>query len=112
MAAATPDIELWAPDLVYPESVSALRKLVARGALEPDDAQLGIERVIQFPLIVSSTAPLVKDAWQLRERMTVYDACYVVLARRLDARLITADASLVRTLTGQHVVHLGDLRSQ
>jgi predicted nucleic acid-binding protein len=111
-AAADPDLELWAPDLVYPESVCALRNLVARGALDADAGAVGVGRILRLPLLMSSTAALMIDAWELRDLVTVYDACYAVLGRRLGATLITADGSLVRALAAfnDRVVHLADFQ--
>ena len=46
----------------------------------------------------------------MREALTIYDACYVVLARRLDATFVTADASLARAITDLQVdIVLGGL---
>jgi len=106
-----PDGELWAPDLVYPESASALRNLVARGALAADAATRGIARLARLPLNVSGTGALIGEAWEMRDVLTIYDACYVVLARRLDATFVTADASLARAITDLQadVVQLGGL---
>ncbi len=109
--ASDPDGELWAPDIVYPESASALRKLVARGLLDSQAGERGIARLLTLPLMVSTTAALVSEAWTMRDLVTIYDACYVVLARRLDATLVTADAALLRALADLDlgVTHLGDL---
>ncbi len=104
-------IELWSPDLVYPETISALRGLVLRGSVDPTQAESAIDRVLTLPLLVAGTAELVQEAWQLRHNVTVYDACYAVLARRLTATLVTADQPLARALhrLGEDVVHLSDV---
>jgi predicted nucleic acid-binding protein len=39
-------------------------------------------------------APLARDVWELREALTAYDAAYLVLARALDARVLTTDSGL------------------
>jgi predicted nucleic acid-binding protein len=39
-------------------------------------------------------APLLPAAWELRANVSLRDALYVALARRLDAMLVTADARL------------------
>lgn len=105
------DLELWAPDLVYPEAVSALRGLVLRGELAAEEAGRGIDLLLLLPLEVTGTAALLRDAWQLRDAVTIYDASYASLAARISAPLVTADAALVRTLEGleRTVVFLGDL---
>ena len=34
--------------------------------------------------------------WQMRNRLTAYDAAYVALAEALDARLVTRDRALAK----------------
>src|SRR5262245_27937190 len=55
----------------------------------------------QLPIVATGTSALIHDAWQLRNRITVYDACYVTLARRIGGPLVTGDDHLVRTLAGR-----------
>ena len=43
---------------------------------------------------VFPTAPLLHRAWELRDNVTSYDACYVALAEALDGVLLTADLRL------------------
>jgi predicted nucleic acid-binding protein len=38
--------------------------------------------------------------WELRDRCSSYDACYVALAESLEAQLVTTDARLSRAATG------------
>jgi predicted nucleic acid-binding protein len=44
-----------------------------------------------------------REVWRTRGSFTVYDACHVILARRLGAPFVTADARLARALTGRPV---------
>jgi predicted nucleic acid-binding protein len=106
-----PDGELWAPDIVYAESASALRKLVVRGLLDAKAGARGIANLLALPLNVSGTAPLVADAWSMRDAITIYDGCYVALARHLEATFVTGDGALARALgsLNVNVLHLGDL---
>lgn len=108
-AGASDDIELWAPDLLYPETVSALRALVMRNSLEPSEAEGAIGRLLGLPFLIAGTAYLVRDAWRLRENVTVYDACYAVLARQLRGTMVTADERLVRALQERSVVHITEI---
>jgi predicted nucleic acid-binding protein len=46
-------------------------------------------------LTTVSVAPLLAEAWELRNNLTVHDALYVVLTRRLnDAALVSTDRKL------------------
>jgi len=92
------DGELWVPDLVYPEVASAIARLERTRALAARDAVRAIEHLAGLPFQVAGTAPLLADAWRLRGAITLYDACYVVLAQRVGAPLVTADARLVRAM--------------
>lgn len=83
-----------APQHLDAEFLSALRGLVLRGSLAEPRAQLALTRlataaVERFPL-----APLLAEAWTLRDKVSSYDALYVVLARRLQCPLLTTDARL------------------
>ncbi|MBI4728759.1 MAG: type II toxin-antitoxin system VapC family toxin [Acidobacteria bacterium] len=91
-------VELWAPDLVYAECASALRKLVARKHLGAEDGRRAVARLGRLPIAAVGTSALLDEVWDLRGHVTPYDACYVVLARRLEAPLVTADSRLARTL--------------
>ena len=108
--AAEGRVELWAPDLVYPESVSALRKLVRLGALDDSVAE-AVEHLTVLPITVAGTAALMPEVWSLREYLTAYDACYVALADALDAAFVTAEATLAAELRkrGRWARFLGEL---
>jgi predicted nucleic acid-binding protein len=111
-AALDEDTELWAPDLLYPEAVSAVRRLLRLRLISRPAAATAVEDLARLPLEVAGTRGLMSRAWRLRDAMTPYDACYVVLAEALGGPLVTADRRLARTLTrtGARVVFLGDLR--
>ena len=93
-----PELELFAPDLVYPECASALRKLVAIRAIPEAAGARAVAHLLELPLVITPTARLVSDAWKLRDSLTIYDACYAVLAQKLGAALITADEKLAKAL--------------
>ena len=96
--AAEGRVELWAPDLVYPESASALRKLVQLGAIAGSAAESAVEHLTLLPISAAGTAPLIPEVWRLREFLTPYDACYVALADALGAELVTAEGKLAEEL--------------
>src|SRR5262249_2063011 len=89
-------LQLWAPDLIFPESASALRKLVAGRSIDARAGERAVSQLARLPISASGTAGLVQEAWRIRGEVTIYDACYVVLARRLGAPLVTADGKLAR----------------
>ena len=52
---------------------------------------LGDLRAVRYPVIV-----LAAEVWELRARLTAYDAAYLILAERLGAPLVTLDTGLAR----------------
>ena len=86
---------LHAPELIEPETLSALRGLVMGGQLDAaraDEAVLsmGAVRFIRYP-----HGPFRERVRELRHNLTPYDAMYVALAEALGAAiLLTGDAGL------------------
>jgi predicted nucleic acid-binding protein len=84
------------PDLVYAEIANALLQYVRHGML----ALHGADRILEFcrslPLDVYDLGSLVGAALGHAERhaISVYDACYAVLAEAQAATLVTADRRL------------------
>jgi predicted nucleic acid-binding protein len=105
------DVEFWAPDLLYAESVSALRKLSRLRAITPAEGEQVMEDLLRLPITTTGTRDLMPRAWAVRSAITPYDACYTALAEVLGAPFITADHRLTRALhgTGLDTVYLGAL---
>ncbi|MDN5748608.1 MAG: type II toxin-antitoxin system VapC family toxin [Pseudonocardia sp.] len=57
---------------------------------------LSVENLVGAPVRRMTTGPLVAAMWSLHANVTPYDASYVVLARMLDAPLVTLDERLIR----------------
>lgn len=55
-----------------------------------------VDDLLDLELDIHHTAPLLRRAWELRDNVTAYDACYVSLAEALGCPLLTADARLSR----------------
>lgn len=104
-------VEIWAPDLVYSESVSALRKLVQLGAVPGPPARLAVDQLVQLPIAATGTAALMPAVWRMRSFITPYDACYVALTDELGATFVTAERNLALELRKRRkrVRYLGDL---
>lgn len=90
---------LAAPELLDLEVASAYRKLVASGALAPEDGRELLERLRALPVDRHPHRPLLSRIWALRTQVSAYDAAYIALAEQLGGELITLHAGLGR-LTG------------
>ena len=94
------------PEVLEPETLSALRRLARTGEITEERAagavtDLGRLRAVRYP-----HAPLRARVWSLRHELTPYDAAYLALAEGLDARLLTADAGMA----ARGGTHLGPSR--
>lgn len=93
--------ELCAPELLYLEVLSALRRLVADGEASPARAQEAVEDLLDLPLRTYPHRVLLPRIWQLRHNLSSYDAAYVCLAEGLSdagVPLLTADRRLARAI--------------
>jgi predicted nucleic acid-binding protein len=90
--------ELHAPALLYYEVVSAIRKAVWQGRLEPGLARQAIAIAQAVPLTVhppDRLARVLEIAETLGRRRTG-DAVYIALAETLGGRVVTLDGPLAR----------------
>jgi len=62
--------------------------------LTSNQADNAVQDLLHVPLVVYPTAPLLRREWELRDNVTAYDSCYVVLAEALGCPLVTADQRL------------------
>ena len=87
--------EWWVPEHYYVEVAGALRRaLINKRA--PEARVLAAFRQLQAAqLRRAQVRPLLTEAWVLKDNITLADAVYVVLAKHLDAALVTADLNLV-----------------
>lgn len=74
--------------------MSVVRRQATAGLLTPQQAGAAIEDLLEFPVSVFPTAPLLRRAWELRNNITSYDGCYVALAEAIGSPLLTADRRL------------------
>ena len=82
------------PDLLRIEVLAVIRKSLIAGALTATQADDAVEDLLDLPVSVFPSAPLLRRAWALRDNVTAYDASYVALAEALDCPLLTADTRL------------------
>lgn len=91
-----PGAVLAAPELIDIEVLQALRKLDQAGAI-PADRRAGLPLLLRALRIRKYRhEPLLDGIWALRNNLTAYDAAYVMLARLLDATLVTRDRRLAQ----------------
>ena len=85
---------LVAPELIDVEVISALRRLVRTGVLDTARAGQAVEDLPFSPVTRAPHKDLVARAWELRDNLSAYDACYVALAEAMETSLLTADKRL------------------
>ena len=85
-----------APDLMKTEVLSVIRRRTRKEGLSVAEAATAVQNLLELPVMLYPTTPLLARAWQLRDNLTPYDACYVALAEALDCLLVTADSRLAR----------------
>ena len=92
-AAELGEVSLEVPDLIWPESAHAILRYVRAGTLSRADADLIVSRITRFPADVHALRELLPAAWAASavSRLSVYDSCYLVLARAARATLVTFD---------------------
>jgi len=90
------DNALAAPHLLPVEVAHVLRRASRAGDLSADTASLAHRELVALRVELFAYEQLEERIWGLRTTVTPYDAWYVALAERLDARLATLDRRLCR----------------
>jgi len=88
------------PDLFYVECANVFWKYVQQAGFPVVQAQSSLQRLKALNLQVYPLSELVEEALDvaIAYRISVYDACYVVLSLYVQCPLITADRKLLRSL--------------
>jgi predicted nucleic acid-binding protein len=94
VAAAIGDAALVAPDLLNVEVANALRGLERGGKLPSARASKAVARLVAGNIGRVPSRLLLAEAWAMRENVSLYDACYLALARTLRCSLLTTDRRL------------------
>jgi len=105
-----PPAELYIPDLFYIECANILLKYARRFGRSLEDSQADLADLNILALKPVSTAELMEEALLLasQKNLTAYDACYAVLAQRLNIPLITADKPMAQAV--EWAFWLGDFK--
>lgn len=90
-------LDLHLPYLAGVEVASVFRALVLRGEVEPARAESALADLVDLPAARYPAEPLLPRIWELREKLTAYDANYVALAEALEAPLFTMDRRMARS---------------
>jgi predicted nucleic acid-binding protein len=108
--AEDPRAEFYVPDLFYIECANILLKYTRRFNRSLDDSLADIQDLNELALKVTPTSELIIDALALasEKNLTAYDACYAVLAQKLEIPLVTADAPLAKAI--DWAVWIGDMK--
>lgn len=88
------------PHLGVVETVSVLRAWVRRGELTAERGAAALEDLVDLPAQRWPGEPLLGHVWELRDKLSAYDATYVALAESIGADLVTLDRRLARALAG------------
>jgi predicted nucleic acid-binding protein len=91
-----PNESLHAPHLIDLEIAQVLRRYARDRTLSPSRSQQALHDHRALRLTRYSHELLLPRIWELRHRVTAYDAAYLALAELLDAPLSTRDARLAR----------------
>lgn len=100
---ASGKIQLQAPDLIFREIGTVLRKSELRGKISAAGAQAAaLDAFVDFKIRVSPSRPLLKLAFSIAKSHggSVYDCIYVALAVIAQQPLITADERLANRVGG------------
>lgn len=88
------DADLAAPELLFVEIASGLSRSVRRGLLSGLQAMQRLDEVLDAPVEITAISSLAMRGFELRDDVSLYDACYVALAEQLGCGILTADARL------------------
>ena len=105
IAASLPMSRIIVPDLFFIECANIAWKQIRRRILTTEIVLPGLMKLYVLPLINVPSRELYKTAFELaaEHNISAYDGCYVALAQRENAPLITADEKLIAAMKGKTV---------
>ena len=106
VARALDDVEVSVPSLVFAEVGNALAGYVRAAKLPASGALRRLDFTVRLPHHVTEIGELAPAALgvAISRGLSVYDACYAVLAEAEDAVLVTADRRLAAAVTRAEIV--------
>jgi predicted nucleic acid-binding protein len=84
------------PEHFHVEIISMLRSHTLRGELGERRRAQALSDLREVRVVRYSVIELLDAVWELRERLSSYDAAYLALARQLGLSLLTRDAGLAQ----------------
>ena len=90
------EVTLNAPHLIDLEVTQVIRRLVRKGAIGVARGKQAVDHLLSLDLERYPHDILLPGIWTRRDRITAYDAAYIVLADLLDAPLLTLDTKLAQ----------------
>lgn len=97
------DIRVIAPDCIFAEAGSAIRRKLYRKLIEPDEGKVGIYLLSRAQIDCVSVTDLMSEAWRIAETYnlaTLYDAYYMALAELRGCDFWTADERFINSVSG------------
>lgn len=97
------------PSILWPETLSTLRKLVARRMLSTDLADRAAQSLLLLPIEEVSGPEVYRRAWRIASELglpTLYDAVYLAVAEFREALFWTADRRLAEAARGKGYLRL------
>jgi predicted nucleic acid-binding protein len=84
------------PEHFHVEAISMLRSHALRGELGERRCAQALSDLRELRVVRYPVGELLDGVWELRNRLSAYDAAYLALARQLGLRLLTCDAGLAQ----------------
>jgi predicted nucleic acid-binding protein len=109
--ATEPDLLLLTAAHGLVEAASAVRRLALQGVLAVEDGATAVRWLAEAEVLLDPTGPRLRRVWQLRDRMSAYDAAYAAAAEDLALPLVTTDERLLQGCEAADIaaIHLRDL---